>query len=299
MEVDVYADLLFLINAGMDGLCLSGTARLLHRRVRTGRWLAGAVLGGGYAVAALFLSVGKGAALAVDVLACLVMCAVVFGERGAHAFRRLLTATAVYTALSMVMGGVMTALFNLCNRAGLADSLPDGGEGIGAWLFLAASLVGSVVSLKGGRLWRRSRTMRLCRVTLEVDGKSLSVQGLVDSGNLLRDPLGGRAVICLSRAAAERILSPAWAGVLASGGTETSGLRSDSDLRRLRLIPAGSATGGGLLPGFRPDRVTLAPEGAEAEEEKTVDAVIAVTAEAITGTEAMGCIEALVPAELM
>ncbi len=298
MEVEVYADLLFLINAGMDGLCLSITARLLHRRVRVWRLCLGAAAGGVYAVAALFLTLSAGVALAVDAAACLCMCAVVFGFGEGRGVRGWLGAALLYTALSMVMGGVMTALFNLCNRAGLPAYLPDGGEGIGAWLFLLSTVVGSILSLRGGRFCRRSESVRLCRVTVEMDGRSVTVRGLVDSGNLLRDPMGGRAVICLSEASARQVLGETWDGVLTSGGRELSGLQDARDVRRLRLIPAGTATGGGLLPGFRPDRVLLAPEGGRPQKPRAVDAVVAVLLTPMQSGGELGAVEALVPAEL-
>ncbi len=296
MEVEVYADLLFLINAGMDGLCLTVTARLLHRRVRVGRWLAGTALGGVYAVLSLFLNTEQAVALGVDILVCLLLCAVVFGWRDGRGLRGLLAAAAVFTALSMLLGGVMTALFNLCNRLGLSDRLPGGGEGIGAWLFLVSGVVGSVIGLRGGRLCRRARSVRLCEVTVTVDGASLSVRGLVDSGNLLRDPAGGRAVICLSPGVADGILSPALRAVMASGGTDVSDLREVSDIRRLRLIPAGTATGGRILPGFRPDKVVLTPEGGRGRE---ADAVIAVMASPVAAGDGLDGVDALVPAELL
>ena len=79
METTVYADLLFLVNAGMDCLCLCMTARLLHRRLRVWRLLAGTVLGGIYAVVALLLPFGEAASLAADVGVCFAMCALTFG----------------------------------------------------------------------------------------------------------------------------------------------------------------------------------------------------------------------------
>ena len=82
MEVEVYADLLFLINAAMDGLCLLLTGRLLHRRVKPWRVALASVLGGVYAVAALFPEVGTVLSLLLDAAVCLIMCALVFGGRG-------------------------------------------------------------------------------------------------------------------------------------------------------------------------------------------------------------------------
>ena len=289
METTVYADLLFLVNAGIDCLCFCMTARLLHRRLRVWRLIVGTVLGGIYAVVALLLPFGQVGALVTDVAVCLLMCAVVFG------LRSLISAAAIYTALSMLMGGVMTALFNLFNRIGVAAWLPSGGEGLGAWLFLLFSVMGSIVSMKSGRIWRRSRNIRLCDVKIEVETMSVTLRGFVDSGNLLRDPASGRAVICIGEKSAKKLLSSNLFAVMASGGTDVSHLRDPADIRRLRLIPAGTATGQDILPAFRPDKITLTPDE---EKPREVDAVIAVTKQSprdgVTGEA-----EALVPLELI
>ena len=295
METTVYADLLFLVNAGMDCLCLCMTARLLHRRLRIWRLLTGTVLGGIYAVVALLLPFGEAASLAADVAVCFVMCALTFGLREGHGWRGLIGATGLYTALSMLMGGVMTALFNLFNRAGVTEWRPSGGEGLGAWLFLVCSVVGSMVSMRGGRLWRRSGKIHLCDVKIEVAKQSVTLRGFVDSGNLLRDPAGGRAVICIGEKSAKKLLSSNLFAVMASGGTDVSRLRDPADIRRLRLIPAGTATGQDVLPAFRPDKITLTPDG---EKSREVDAVIAVTKQSPRGGVA-GEAEALVPLELI
>ena len=295
METTVYADLLFLVNAGMDCLCLCMTARLLHRRLQVWRLVAGVTLGGIYAVVALLLPFGRVASLATDVAVCFAMCCLTFGLREGRGWRGLVGAAGLYTALSMLMGGVMTALFNLFNRAGVGEWLPSGGEGLGAWLFLVCSVAGSMISMRGGRIWRQSGKIRLCEVKIEVDRASVSLCGLVDSGNLLRDPAGGRAVICIGEKPAKKLLSPNLFAVMASGGTDVSCLRDPADVRRLRLIPAGTATGQDVLPAFRPDKVTLTPDG---EKSRDVDAVVAVTRQPPRGGVA-GEAEALVPAELI
>lgn len=295
MEIEVYADLLFLINAGMDGLCLLLTGRLLHRKVRPWRGVIGAVLGGAYAVAALLLpDMGQAPSLLCDLAVCAAMCATVFGERRPRWVRGLLAAAAVYFTLSMALGGVMTALYHLLNRAGVAALLSElsggGGDGLGSWLFLLLMLIGGAVSLWGGRLLRRSRAVRICTVSVELDGKSAALRGMVDSGNLLRDPMGGRAVICAQETVLRKILSPSLAAVMGGKSPESVGL-SPSDARRVRLIPAETATGEGLLYGFLPDRITITAEGDPPGRE--IDAVVAVTSIRTDG------VEALIPAELV
>lgn len=295
MEVEVYADLLFLINAGMDGLCLLLTGKLLHRRVKAWRVAVGAVLGGVYAVAALLLpDMGQAPSLLWDLGMCITMCAVVFGEKRRGWFKGILTASGVYFALSMALGGVMTALYHLLNRAGIASLLAGlsegGGDGLGSWLFLVLVLIGGGVSLWGGRLLRRSRAVRACTVTVELDGKTATLRGLVDSGNLLRDPMGGRVVICAEEKIMRKLLSPSLAAVM-SGASPHEVRLSSADARRVRVIPAGTAAGEGLLYGFIPDRITLTAEGDNQGRE--IDAAVAVTPIPTEG------VEALIPPELV
>ncbi len=289
MEAEVYADVLFLINAGMDGLCFLLTARILHRKLIPWRFWVGSSLGGVYAVLTLLLDVGQAAALGADVAVCLLLCGLVFGGRTAGN-GQFLPAAAMYFLLSMALGGVMTALYHAFNRLDLPALLPDsGGDGIGAWLFLILALAGSGITLWGGRLLRRTAAVKQCRVVVELDGKRIESEGIVDTGNLLRDPLSGRAVICVAEKVLTSLLSPSLAAVLHSH--EMASLSGTADARRLRLIPAGTATGGGMLVGFIPDRVEIVYVTGSAERVLVVDAVVAAAPLSDT--------QALVPAELM
>ena len=293
MEVAVYADLLFLINAGMDGLCLLLAGKLLHRKVRPWRGVIGAVLGGAYAVAALLLpDVGQAPSLLCDLAVCVAMCGIVFGEGRRGWVKGLLSSVGVYFVLSMALGGVMTALYHLLNRAGVAALLGElsggGGDGLGSWLFHRLVLVGGAVSLWGGRFWRQSRAVRLCTLTVELDGKTASLRGMVDSGNLLRDPMSGRTVICAEGAAFGKLLSPALAAVMGGKSPDAVGLPSE-DARRVRVIPTETATGAGMLYGFLPDRLILA----DGKEEREVDAIVAFVSVPTDG------VDALIPSELL
>ena len=97
-------------------------------------------------------------------------------------------------------------------------------------------------------------------------------------------------MICVRRESLAPLLSPTLAAVLCEGA-DTALLSDSPDARRLRLIPADTATGGGLLMGFIPDRVVLQYEqrGHSAERD------VAVTVAAVEG---LSDTEALIPAEL-
>lgn len=289
MTVEVYADLLFLINAGMDGLCLLLTGSILHRRFSRIRVYLGAALGGIYAVCSLFLETGKTAALLADIGVCLLLCALVFAGKRSGGMRGFLSATAVYFLLSMTLGGIMTALYNLFNRLGVADWFPTEGDGPGTWLFALLALMGSGITLLGGRFFKKSASIQACRVTVELNGRRLELDGMVDTGNLLRDPLSGRTVICGETSLLLPFLSPGLALAIREQGYVPA--LSKDEARRIRLIPASTATGDGLLAGFLPDRVQITYIQKGRKQEREISAVIAPVA--LTATQA------LVPTELI
>ncbi len=290
--VDVYADLLFLINAAMDGLCLSAAARLCHRRTRAWRLLLAAVVGGVYAPLALLVPVGRWTALLVDLGVCGIMCVLTFGRR------RLWSVSLVYIALSMALGGVMTALYNLFNQAGLADHLPAAEDGAGAWLFLLLALGGMVITLRGGHVLRRASSNRFCTVTVTLGDRSLSLCALIDTGNHLTDPLDGRAVICVDQAAITPLVSLQLRSIIDSaldGQIPSPDALADlPEAFRFRLIPTQTATGHSLLPALRPDRITITPirDTPRRSPAPDVDALIALIP---TPT---GDFQAILPAEL-
>lgn len=294
--VEVYADLLFLINAGMDGLCFCLTAKLLHLRMRGRRVLISSAVGGVYAVLALLFDVGQGLALLLDVAVCILLTAIAFvGKRGCG-MRRLPAATAVFLAISMVMGGVMTALYNLLNRMGATEWLPAGEDGLTAWLFVLLAVVGSAISLKGGRFFRRSVDLTSCTVTLTVGEDIAMLHGMVDTGNRLRDPVGGRAVICADVTAMSAALPPncreAIRVAVRDGHPDKAIEAASSAGLHLRLIPTETATGNSLLVALRPDRLSVTVESRRRQEEREVDAVVALSG-------SLSDTEALVPAELV
>lgn len=84
------------------------------------------------------------------------------------------------------------------------------------------------------------------QVELRVDGNAVILPAMLDSGNLLRDPVTGLPVLVVPRKAA-RLLFP--------------GVRDLSDLASLplgfRLLNVRTAAGSALLPLFRPDECRL------------------------------------------
>ncbi|MBQ9785367.1 MAG: sigma-E processing peptidase SpoIIGA [Clostridia bacterium] len=260
MQGEVYADLYFLVNMGMNLLSLMLAARLLHRPVKRWRAILAAASGGLYAVLALLFGSHGVLGFLADVALAFVMCAITFAERGGR-FSRLIKCTAVQFLTSILLGGVMTALYSLLNRLNLPLEALQG-DGISVWLFVLLSAAAGLATARGGKFLRRSDVTKSVCVCAKTEGRVLKFTALVDSGNLLCDPISGRGVIVVDRKKLLPALPVALRDALAKD-TPTEWMRDARCARMIRLIPAKTATGERLLPALSPDELLLG-EGAGA-----------------------------------
>lgn len=250
VETEVYVDLYFLVNASMDLLCLAMTASILHRAVKRWRLFLAALLGGGWAVGVLLLGIDGAPGVVPDLLMAVLLAAVAFAEKNGRITRLLRDAWA-YALLSALLGGLMTVLYRFLNRLELPLEALQG-DGLSAWMFAILAAVAGFFTLRGGRLFRRSGAVRDVGLEITVEGRTAVLRALVDSGNLLTDPLDGRSVVLADPAKLLPCLSPMLAHAL-----EHPESAPPEYARRIRLIPAHSATGEGLLAAFAPDRLVI------------------------------------------
>lgn len=257
-QQEVYADLYFLVNMSMDLLCLNLTAALLHRGVRRWRLLLASAVGGGFALAVLLLGVDGAFGVALDVLAAGGICAIAFARRGVRRKSVPLVAArtvGAYFLLSVLLGGVMTVLFQWLNRLHLPfDAISE--DHISVWLFAVLALVSGLLTRNGGRLLGFSHRVKTAVVNAVLFGRPVTFLAMVDTGNLLRDPASGRSVI-LCNADKLRDVLPAWVFLPVGDPRRVEREYSYATARRLRLIPSATATGTALLTAIVPDSLSL------------------------------------------
>lgn len=251
---EVYVDLYFLINTCMNLLALMITAALLHRKVKRWRaWLA-AALGGAWAVLALFVGAEGFGGLLADGAVIFLMSVLVFATNGIT-LPRLLQCTAVCVLTSLILGGTMTALYALLNRFDLPLSSNSEGDS-SLLIFLMIAILAALATIQGGRFLGFAKKTKYVTVHAELFGKVVTLRALVDTGNLLREPMSGRSVIVANRAHILAALPQALAKALESTSPEVW-LSDARYATRIRLIPTHTATGERMLPAIVPDKLTL------------------------------------------
>ena len=216
----IYLDAFMGLNFLVDLCLLLGVNRLSGHPPGVKRAAAAAALGGGYAGACLvpgWQFLGSGLWRAVSL-----------GLMGWTAFgadRSGWQRSMLFVLLSMALGG-------------LALTLPSGGGG----LALSAGALALV-----GRMGLRGQGRRFVPVEVTYGGQTVQLRALVDTGNSLCDPITGESVTVLSPVIGLRLGIPP--EVLVDPG--------GSMLPGLRLIPAKTVGGGGLLAAVRCEKVTI------------------------------------------
>jgi len=216
----IYLDAFMGLNFLVDLCLLLGVNRLAGHPPGVRRAAAAAALGGGYAGACLVPGFGFLAGNLWRVVSLGLMGWTAFGW-GRSGWQR----SVLFILLSMALGGLALSM--------------DSGR---MELVLCAGALALLC-----RMGLRGRGRELLRVRITYRGRTVQALALRDTGNALRDPITGETVTVLCPGLGERLGFPPEvlrdpAGAMVTG---------------LRLIPAQTVGGGGLLAAVRCDAVTI------------------------------------------
>ncbi|MCL2530605.1 MAG: sigma-E processing peptidase SpoIIGA [Oscillospiraceae bacterium] len=271
MREVIYIDVLLALNIFVTYLLLAAT--VLLSAVQTKRWrlLCGALLGGAAALL-IFLPPLHWTLQALIRLA--LAAAIVWVAFGWGNWRRALRCYAAFFGMNFALAGSMLALWLTLRPVGMLmqNGVVYFNVSLITFVLLAcvsyAAMRGAVILLR-----RRHPGNNACTATICVDGQSITLPALYDSGNKLTDGFTGAPVVVVEYQALRTFL-PA---ELHEYFTAELDLPPEHDWRtRLRKIPYHAVGHSGLLPAFRSDKITVK---SGTKEQTTPNAIVAVTTE--------------------
>lgn len=198
--VTVYLDELFALNTALNYLLLTGSARLGGGTIRRLRVLLAAAIGGVYAALALFPRLSFLRAGGMQAAAAALMLLAAFGPS-----RRTLRVGALFLALAFSLGG---AVF-LCTQlfGGEVLLLPSGAYyPVSAAGILTLAGCGYLVAyFVFSRSWEHGGG-EIVPLTLGLNGRTVQLRALHDTGNTLRDPITNERVLVVPWQTAAELL---------------------------------------------------------------------------------------------
>lgn len=184
----LYIDSIFLINFVMDLFLLTLTVKSLKNTATFRRILTGSLIGaGGYCLVILLPHISYPVKVALGMIpTTVVMLKVGCNVKGV---RQLGLSMGYLFTYSFLLGGFFLFLRN---------HVPFYREKeLSVWLILLAGYMGFQIYIWGIRNDKKAARNHFCEVEMAGDEKPITVLGLVDTGNGLRDPVSGKEVAVL------------------------------------------------------------------------------------------------------
>ncbi|KJS14691.1 MAG: hypothetical protein VR69_16640 [Peptococcaceae bacterium BRH_c4b] len=262
----VYLDNVFIGNLAVNYIILWVAGRMTGIRGGWVRLLLAAGLGSLYAVLMFLPGTGQYFYFFIKIAVSLAMVGLAYAPLPA---RRFIACLGFFYLGSFLLGGMVIGFSYLIYRGGYFSGVKYVLTIINRYLwpaFTLAVLCTLLAALLAPAIVRRRLKKDALKlpVTICLWGNKVVVEGLVDTGNSLTDPVSGVPVMVVEYAAVRDILpAPLKAAVeLYSDGMLVLSAMADTPWNnRLRLIPFKSlGTDKGLLLGIRPDCLEIKSE---------------------------------------
>ncbi|MBO9130256.1 sigma-E processing peptidase SpoIIGA [Bacillus sp. 165] len=262
----VYADVIWLLNFCIDGLLLLLTAVILKRKVKRWKVLLGAFIG---STIVIFAFTPFAYIMNHPIAKLLYSVVMVYTVFGFQRFRTFFQTVMMFYFVTFMVGGGLIGLHYFIQSDILPHDVVNAnsisfGDPV-SWLFV---LIGFPIILYFSKQRIESIEVKklkydqIVKVNITIGEQTIEIDGLIDSGNQLYDPISKLPVMILDVQHA-RELFPAWLiehskNIMAI--TETT--EDPFWLNRLRIIPyRGVGQQHQFLAAIRPDAVHLLHNG--------------------------------------
>ncbi len=263
----LYVDVYFLINFSVDLLSLYFAARIVKLPTTVIRIMLGAGVGAIIAIANIF--VGEEWFGYVGLFLGFILMILITAGR-VSLYRKIKYAFC-FSVVEMLVGGFVYFMYGFLDGRllGLIDGEMGGGENRSLLLFAVIVLMSIGVFKCLISVFSFSSGSSYVNVSVNVMGKKINGEALVDSGNIASDPLDNRSVMLLGGDVAEKLI-----GVPASEMLDASRLTEELQ-KKIRFIPVSFGGVRKVLVGFRPDSVAVLADG----KEELIDVTLAIDIE--------------------
>lgn len=274
-----YIDVYFLINFTVDILSLYAAVRVLHAHTKMWRLSFGALIGATVAVVDAFLY-SYPLVRAVLFSLSIFFCAHI--TLPSSSVRRRIKFIAIFFTVSLLLGGAVNFFYaildEIFNSLGIMGA---GGENQNALVLAVLVLISIGIIRLLVMIFTDVLGEKSVMISITIADTTVETEALLDSGNLVKDPMNMNPVLFIKPDLALRLVPRCVAEL------NNLDLLDNDYRRRIRLIPVSRVGGTHVMTGVRADRV-IVTKGSVSEQ---IDFTIAIDKEG----GSYGGFEALMP----
>ena len=239
----VYADVLVFLNLIINYFLLLSVSKILRKECSVFRMVLAAFLG---AVSSLYiflppLSIWFEGILKLAV--CIIVSLAAFGFKEIKSF---LKSVLLLLGVTVAFGGIMYAVWLLFKPSGMVINNSLVYFDISVLALLGFTVLGYIIFSLLFKIFSRSSPLASrCSVTILSDGKSITLSGIVDTGNSIEDIFSQGEIIICGPKVKEKLFG-------------SCDIKGNTALKtRYRLLPCSTVSGVDLLEGVRCDEAII------------------------------------------
>lgn len=243
--VEIYVDILILLNFVVDFFMLNLTAKISNSTVKTKRIILGSVFASLFSLYIFLPPLKFWFEFVLRTVSSLIIVLFCFGFKNIKMFLKRFF---VFYLISFIFAGVMIAIWLLFKPKTMAINNGIVYFNFSPVVFLISTTVCylSLLIFRNVFATESSKAKRV-KITAYINNNSVSFVSAVDTGNSLRDPISNTPVIVADKKIIMQLTREEY-GKFINGNSKTL-----SD--RYRIIPIKTVGGGGLLAGIKCDYV--------------------------------------------
>ncbi len=254
----VYLDIILLENICMNYIILLATGLILKNKINNIRILLSSLLGGVYAVCSYITKLEIYSTLIMKIILSVTMVYVAFNSKN---IKQLLKQLVLFYLTSFAFGGCAFALLYFIKPQNI---LMKNGVYIGTYplkVALLGGLLGFIIINIAFKIIKNriNKKNMFCDIEIYLNNNVTKVHALVDTGNLLKEPITGNPVIVVEKENLYNIMPKEILDNIEEimYGSNTENIENEY-ISKLRLIPFSSlGMQNGMLIGTKVDKVKI------------------------------------------
>lgn len=255
----VYIDIILIENICMNYIILLATGLILKNKINNIRIFLSSLLGSIYAVCSYITKLEIYSTIIMKIILSIAMIYLAFKPKN---IKQMLKQLVIFYLTSFAFGGCAFALLYFVRPQ---DILIKNGVYIGTYplkIALLGGIVGFIIINISFKIIKNriNKKNMFCDIEIKIEDKIANVHALVDTGNLLKEPITGNSVIVVEK---EKLYSIIPNEILDNiekimyGGNNLENV-DNKYISKLRLIPFSSlGTPNGMLIGTKVDKIKI------------------------------------------
>lgn len=270
----IYIDVVLIENLIMNYIILLATGLILKTKIKHIRLVLASLIGAIYTILTYIITIEMYSNFFFKLLLSIIM---VYLSYNPQTMKKMWKQLLVFYLTSFVFGGAAFALIYVIKPQ---DILMKNGLFLGTYplkTVILSAIISFVIIIITFKIVKSKISKKdiLKDITIDIDNQKINIKAMLDTGNMLKDPLTGNSVIVVEKTALYQIMPKELLdnteNILGGDLEKISDEIKEKYINRLRFIPFSSlGRQNGMLVGIKPSYIEIDEEQNTLQKDKVI-----------------------------